>query len=304
VSGLPWLEISSGTCENCNRRKTDAHTHGNILQYLNFANERRENSCRLKISSYIGLRWPLLRHNPFKLARIKIDYFHSIWHKNSATPTTYGGVWPVADETRRRKIANTRSASSSPRLQQLSKTSLTGGEVPQLPGRFAGIRLTNMIKGYESVHLLEPEEPTQFHPGPAFGAGFIAGTVLLIVPHGSPWSSLTFFSTVIMGRTVPGPTEMPLLLVWTLHLAVSLVYGLIISRIVATLRWRRAFFTGALAGLVLYVVNFGVVSTVWPWLRGAEFSVVVTHIVFGLITAGAYRGLLKRKHDAPVEGIA
>jgi hypothetical protein len=160
-----------------------------------------------------------------------------------------------------------------------------------------------MIKGYESVHLLEPEEPLRFHLGPALGAGFIAGAILLIVPHGSPWSSLTFFSPVIMGRTIPGTIEMPLLLVWALHLAVSLFYGLIISRVVATLRRRRAFFTGALAGLVLYAVNFGVVSALWPWLRGAEFSVVVTHIVFGLITAGAYRGLLKRKPDIPVPGV-
>ena len=154
-----------------------------------------------------------------------------------------------------------------------------------------------MIKGYESTHFLEPEEPLKFHLGPAFGAGFIAGAILLIVPHGSPWESLTFFSPVIMGRTVPGPTEIALLLVWALHLMVSLVYGLIISRIVATLRWRRAFFTGALAGLVLYVVNFGVASALWPWLRGTEFSVIVTHLVFGLITAGAYRGLLRRKRD-------
>jgi len=157
-----------------------------------------------------------------------------------------------------------------------------------------------MIKGYDSPHLLEPEEPRRFHLGPAFGAGFIAGAILLIVPHGSPWESLTFFSPVIMGRAVPGPTEIPLLLVWTLHLAVSLLYGLIISRLVATLRWRRAFFTGALAGLVLYVANLGIVSVAWPRLRGAEFSVIVTHIVFGLITAGAYRGLLKRKRDIPV----
>jgi len=156
-----------------------------------------------------------------------------------------------------------------------------------------------MIKGYESAHLLEPEEPTRFHPDPALEAGLIAGFVLLVIPHGSPWSSLTFFSPVIMGRAVPGPSEIPLLLVWTIHLAVSLVYGLIISRVVATLRWKKAFFTGVLTGLILYVVNFGVVSAIWPWLRDSEFTVVVTHMVFGLITAGAYRGLLKRKLEVP-----
>jgi hypothetical protein len=102
-----------------------------------------------------------------------------------------------------------------------------------------------------------------------------------------------------MGRTIPGQVEIPLLLVWALHLAVSLLYGLIISRTVATLRHRRAFVTGGLAGLVLYGVNFGVVSAFWPSLRGAEFSVVIGHIVFGLITAGSYRGLLKRKRQVP-----
>jgi hypothetical protein len=159
-----------------------------------------------------------------------------------------------------------------------------------------------MIKGYQSVPLLEPEEPRQFHIAPALGAGFIAGAVLLIVPHGSPWSSLTFFSPVILGRTMP--VEMSLVVAWALHLAVSIVYGLIISRLVATLRWHRAFFTGAMAGLVLYAVNFGVVSALWPWLRGAEFSVVVTHIVFGLIIAGAYRGLLKRRREVPAANVA
>lgn len=155
-----------------------------------------------------------------------------------------------------------------------------------------------MIKGYQSVPLMELEEPGQFHIGPALGAGLIAGAVLTVVPHGSPWGSLTFFSPVIMGRAMPGTVEISLLLAWVLHLAVSVVYGLLISRVVATLRWRRAFFTGALAGLVVYAVNFGVVSAVWPWLRGAEFSVVVTHIVFALIAAGAYRGLLKRRRTA------
>jgi hypothetical protein len=160
-----------------------------------------------------------------------------------------------------------------------------------------------MIKGYEPPHLLEPEEPGRFQMGPALGASFIAGTILLILPHGSPWSSLTFFSPVIMGRTLPSTVEMPFVLACVVHLAVSLLYGLIISRIVASLRRRPAFVAGVLAGLVLYTVNFGVISAFWPSLRGDEFSVLITHIVFGLITAGAYRGLLKRRREVPAGGV-
>jgi hypothetical protein len=160
-----------------------------------------------------------------------------------------------------------------------------------------------MIKGYETPHLLEPEEPGRFQLRAAFGAGFVAGVVLLLIPRGNPWSALTFFSPAIMGRMIPGWVAIPALLAWALHLAISLVYGLIISRMVATLRHQRAFVIGALTGLLLYVVNFGVVSAFWPALRGAEFSVVIAHIVFGLITAGAYRGLLKRKPEVPVAGV-
>jgi hypothetical protein len=159
-----------------------------------------------------------------------------------------------------------------------------------------------MIKGYEPPHLLEPEEPGRFQLRPALEASLIAGVVLLVIPHGSPWSALTFFSPVIMGRTVPRTFGMSFVLVCIVHLAVSLLYGLIISRIVATLKRRPAFVAGALAGLVLYVINFGAVSAFWPSLRGAEFSVLITHIVFGLIAAGAYRGLLKRRREVPSGG--
>jgi len=88
---------------------------------------------------------------------------------------------------------------------------------------------------------------------------------------------------------------MPLVFVWLVHLAVAVVYGVIISRIVAVLTKSRAIITGGLTGVVLYLLNLLVVSLVWPQLRGNEAPVLITHIVFGLIAAGAYRGLLKRK---------
>src|SRR5438105_5001995 len=97
-----------------------------------------------------------------------------------------------------------------------------------------------MIRGFESAHPLEPEASGHMQWPAAFGAAFIAGTILLIVPRGSPWSSVTFFSPVIMGRALHGTLEMPLLFVWLIHLVVSVVYGAIISRIVAVLTKSRA----------------------------------------------------------------
>jgi len=124
-------------------------------------------------------------------------------------------------------------------------------------------------------------------------AGLVAGLVLLIVPSGSPWSRITFFSPVVMGRTVPA-SDLPLVSTWLIHLFVSVVYGLAISRIAAGFRRGRALLAGAITGLILYGLNLGIVSAFWPDLRGNEVAVAFTHVVFGLISAGAYRGLLKR----------
>src|SRR5437879_5667357 len=138
-----------------------------------------------------------------------------------------------------------------------------------------------MIKGYEPPQLLEPELPRSFHLGPAFGAGFIAGAILLIVPRGSPWSALTFFSPVIMGRSLPPGFEPPLAMVWVIHLGVSMVYGLIISRGVASLTRARAVLIGGTIGLLLYGLNWLAVGLFSPGMLGNEVSVVFTHIVFG-----------------------
>lgn len=152
-----------------------------------------------------------------------------------------------------------------------------------------------MISGYETKELLPPERGGKFQWGAAIGAGFIAGVIFLLFPRGSPWSLTNFFSPVVMGRIVPPNWGIPLILVWLMHLGVSILYALIISVIVAHLHRERAILTGGLVGLVLYFLNLGMVSLVWPQLRTLEALVVFTHIVFGLIAAGAYRGLLKRR---------
>ena len=159
-----------------------------------------------------------------------------------------------------------------------------------------------MIRGFEQIHYMEPESEGHFQWSAAIGAGLIAGVILLLVPHGSPWSSLSFFSAVIMGRQVPPGISMPLPLVCVAHLALAEIYGLIISRFLVNATQARAVFTGAILGLVLYMVNFSVVSTLWQSWRGNEVAVLFTHGVFGLIVGGAYRGLLKRKSAAVTPG--
>jgi hypothetical protein len=149
-----------------------------------------------------------------------------------------------------------------------------------------------MIRQYEQEHVPQIEVPRDFQWSRAVLASLIVGAVLIIVPRGSPWEGLAFSEPVIMGRYFPG---MPVGVVWLIHLALSVVYGVVVCRFVASYRIRRALVTAALAGLALYVLNVAVVTAVWHTASTHELPVIFTHIVFGLLTAGAYRGLLRRR---------
>jgi hypothetical protein len=152
-----------------------------------------------------------------------------------------------------------------------------------------------MIRRFEEAPAMEPEGKGQFQWGAALGAGLIPGVLLLLAPHGTPWSGISFFSYVVMGRPMPPGVSLPLPVLCVLHLAIAEAYGLIISLFVTHITQGRAILAGGVLGIALYVINFGVVSLLAPDWRGSEIGVLFTHIVFGLIAGGAYRGLLRRK---------
>jgi hypothetical protein len=151
-----------------------------------------------------------------------------------------------------------------------------------------------MIKGFEPPRFAEPAGQSRLQWGPALGAGLIAGLILLILPRGSPWESVTSYTPAVMGRVIPNSWATLSFVVIIVHLALSLVCGVIVALTVTNVRSMRAVLTGGVVGLALYLLNFGIVTLWLPELRGGEVSVVVTHAVFGLIAAGAYRGLLRR----------
>lgn len=155
-----------------------------------------------------------------------------------------------------------------------------------------------MIKGFEQPHPAEPIEESHWQGMPAVAAGLIAAVVLLVVPHASPWEGLTSFTPALMGRVVPASWGLGAFMTVVLHLALGIIYGVLISFVVSHIRQMAAVLSGGVAGLVLYFLNLGAVSLWFPAMRGNEVSVFVTHVVFGLIAAGAYRGLLRRKVSA------
>src|SRR2546421_5759452 len=156
-----------------------------------------------------------------------------------------------------------------------------------------------MIRYFEEHRTtMEPDGGDRFQLAAALGAGLIPGVLLLLAPRGSPWAGVSFFSSVIMGRAVPAGVVLPLPVICLIHLALAEIYGLIIARCLTNVTQGRAVALGGLFGLVLYGVNLAIVSIGMPAWHGNEIGVLFTHIVFGLIAGGAYRGLLRR-HAVP-----
>lgn len=151
-----------------------------------------------------------------------------------------------------------------------------------------------MIKGFQPPPRDDSPASVYFQWIPAVAAGLIPGVILLILPHASPWEGLTLFTPAIMGRQVPVSWGMNPFGVAVVHLALSLVYGLIISLTLTNVRQLRALWVGGAVGLGLYALNLAIVSLWIPSLHSDEVPVVLTHLVFGLVAAGAYRGLLPR----------
>jgi hypothetical protein len=91
--------------------------------------------------------------------------------------------------------------------------------------------------------------------------------------------------TVLSAAAIPAHTA---------HLAVSIVYALIILAVVYRLRTWRAILAGVLTAIVLYGVNFAAFRAFAPEFTGHdEFNVVMAHLLFGGIAAGVIRGFLR-----------
>ena len=126
----------------------------------------------------------------------------------------------------------------------------------------------------------------------ALGAGLAVGLVIALFPRGSPWSGTTFFAPTVMGRAMgePGGSFLGAMLP---HLSLAIGYAIMIGLAVERLRRVKAVLAGALVGCILSLINWAVFTFLVKDGTGRESVVFFTHIAFGLICAGAYKGLSK-----------
>jgi hypothetical protein len=144
--------------------------------------------------------------------------------------------------------------------------------------------------------------------GPAATAGLIAGAIflaleLLMVPAflgGSPWSAPRMIAAIALGPDVlPPPATFEAGIILTaliIHFLLSALYGLLLGALVRHMPMETAIPTGAVFGLVLYFVNFYIMTAVFPWFAMARNWVsVFTHIAFGMAAAWIFAARTARR---------
>jgi hypothetical protein len=138
----------------------------------------------------------------------------------------------------------------------------------------------------------ERTEHRWIHFRAAVGAGLLVGLLMALFPRGSPWAGVTFFSPTVMGRMMgePGSSFLTALLP---HLALSIGYAIMIGLVVDRLRRVKAVLAGAMVGCILFLINWAVFNFLVQDGVGRESVVFFTHFAFGLMVAGAYKGLSK-----------
>jgi hypothetical protein len=109
-----------------------------------------------------------------------------------------------------------------------------------------------------------------------------------------------FTAAIVMGRAVlppPATFDGRIMLVATLvHFALSIIYGLSLSWVIARLRAAPSLLVGAIFGVAVYGVNMYGFTAVFPWFEAARDWITITaHLTFGITAASVYKVLSPRQ---------
>ncbi|MBD1396842.1 hypothetical protein H9Q13_06670 [Pontibacter sp. JH31] len=140
----------------------------------------------------------------------------------------------------------------------------------------------------------------------AIWAGIIAALIFLMLEMimvplflgGSPWAPPRMIAAIILGEGVlPPPATFDfgvLMAALVLHLVLSISYTLAIAFLINNMALGKALAVGAVIGLIIYFVNFYIMTSLFPWFAMARNWVsAVAHVSFGIAAAWAYLGLLR-----------
>jgi cytochrome c oxidase subunit 2 len=150
-------------------------------------------------------------------------------------------------------------------------------------------------------------------------AGFAAGAVLMVLDllwssilTGGPWRTSHMIAPIFIGADAVRSTGFDfsvgiVAIALAVHYVLGIAFGLVLAAIMVPLHLdatvRRALVTGAVFGLILYVVNFFGMVRWFPWLADLRgWATIAAHLVFGMVAALLYRKLEGRAPERQLGG--
>ncbi|AJP57054.1 hypothetical protein UC34_08670 [Pandoraea vervacti] len=156
------------------------------------------------------------------------------------------------------------------------------------------------------------------HRSPDWAAAAVAGFVacaffsavemlmVLLVTGQSPWVPPRMVAAIVFG---PGILNQPatfdvsiVAMALLVHAAIGVVLGIVLGAIIAPFRLDSDIVTvsiaGGVFGLVVYIVNFYVMTQIFPWfMESRGWAMLAGHLIFGAF-AGYMYWVLRQMDDA------
>lgn len=153
---------------------------------------------------------------------------------------------------------------------------------------------------------IHPDKPVvvshSIHWGAAVAAGVVGGLVFAVLEvlaaplllGNSPWVPLHMIGAIALGPgAMASPDTFDLKIVSVavvVHMALAILYAIILAFIVARMDVGTAALIGALYGLVLYGINFYGFTKWFPWFADhRDWVAIVTHLVQGGLWGWLYK---------------
>ncbi len=134
------------------------------------------------------------------------------------------------------------------------------------------------------------------------GATFLVLQMLIagLLQGYDPFLPLRMIAAIALGPGVLWEGVAPftvLVVAFVLHFCLSAMTAWIVAPVVQDMSPARAVLTGAIAGLVIYVVNFYLLSRGFTWFQGIRgWPTLANHLIFGAVLARTYQN--RRRHLA------
>jgi hypothetical protein len=149
-------------------------------------------------------------------------------------------------------------------------------------------------------------------------AGFVAGAIMMVLEllwsatalGGTPWTTAHRIAAIVMGERALHPINDFSISVIAVALAIHYLLGVFTGVVAAVIlsgfhvedNLERALLIGLVLGVVIYCVNFYVMTNAFPWfvdMRGS--ATMVAHMIFGISAGATYWYLERAEHMERME---